>query len=280
MPYLFDSWTVSQTPIAVYETNDNNVFQIPVTLEQFQSRFVAFIQSDFAPDHHVLSHSENIVEVRVAPSGGLKAYVADTKAAEVILSDRNKTVVIPEAPEPLPTVPELGPWKLTIESHGPASNDSVESAVETIDGGMLQELVPWTQIPQLAQVSGVGTYETTFDFAAGTEGNTTADGIALRLSFGPVRNTIRAWVNERQLPPLDLTDAVADVTEYLISGRNSLRVEVTSSLFNAVKSRGPEALRSASLGPRNPDLITEPDFDEFGLIRPVSGQVLRIVTVL
>lgn len=126
----------------------------------------------------------------------------------------------------------------------------------------------------------MGTYETSFDFAAGAGGDATADGLALRLSFGPVRNTIHAWVNGRQLPPLDLTDAVSDVTEYLVDGRNSVRVEVTSSLLNAVKARGPGALKSASLGPRNPDLITGPDFDEFGLVGPVVGQVLRRVTVL
>lgn len=124
----------------------------------------------------------------------------------------------------------------------------------------------------------MGTYETSFHFAAGAWGNAEADGLALRLSFGPVSNTIRAWVNERQLRPLDLTDATADVTKYLVNGRNSVRVEVTSSLFNAVKARGPEALKSASLGPRNPDLIT--GFDEFCLVGLVVGQVLRRVTVL
>lgn len=59
-----------------------------------------------------------------------------------------------------------------------------------------------------------------------------------------------------------------------------MRVEVTSSLSNAVKARGPEALKSASLGPRNPDFITGPDFDKFGLVGPFVGQVFRRVTVL
>lgn len=111
----------------------NDRFQIPVILEQFQSRFVAFIQSDAAAGAHVLSHSENIAEVRATPPVGLEAYVADAEAAEVVLSDRKERVVIPEVAGPLPTIGELGPWKLTVESHGPASNDSVESTVETIE---------------------------------------------------------------------------------------------------------------------------------------------------
>lgn len=188
--------------------------------------------------------------------------------------------MIPEVAGPLPTVGEVGIWRLTVKSRGPASNDSVESAVETIEAGKLQKLLPWTEIPQLAQVNGVGTYETSFDFAAGAGSNATADGLALCLSFGPVRNTIHAWVNERQLPPLDLTDAISEVTEYLVDGRNSVRVEATSSLFNAAKARGLEALKSVSLGPRNPDLITGPDFEEFGLVGPVVCQVLRRVSVL
>lgn len=108
VPYIFDAWKGSQEPIAVYETNDDE-FRIPVRLEQFQSRFVAFIQSDAATGRHVLSHSENIAEIRATPPG-LEAYIVDAKTAGVVLSDRNETVVIPEVAGPLPTVGELGPW--------------------------------------------------------------------------------------------------------------------------------------------------------------------------
>lgn len=130
----------------------------------------------------------------------------------------------------------------------------------------------------------VGTYEADFDSAAGAwgKGNTKGDGLELRLGFGPVRNTIRAWVNGCQLPPLDLTDAVADVNQFLVNGSNGVRVEVTSLLFNAVKARTcrPGALKSESLGPRNPDLIIGPDFDEFGLVGMVMGEVRRRATEL
>lgn len=81
---------------------------------------------------------------------------------------------MPGAAEPLPTVGELGPWNLTVEPRGPASTGSAESAVKTTQVGTLHQLVPWTQIPQLAQVNGVGTYETSFDFAAGAGGDATA----------------------------------------------------------------------------------------------------------
>lgn len=54
--------------------------------------------------------------------------------------------------------------------------------MDTIEVGTLQKLLPWTEISQLAQVSGVGTYERSFDFAAEAGGNATADGLALRLS--------------------------------------------------------------------------------------------------
>ncbi|KAJ0122984.1 hypothetical protein J7T55_011445 [Diaporthe amygdali] len=195
-----------------------------------------------------------------------------------MLSERNEKVTVPQVTEPVPTIGELGPWTLTVESHGSSSNDSVESAVETIDVGTLQRLVSWTQIPQLAHISGVGTQRTSFDFAAG--GNDTTDNLALRLNFGPIRDTIRAWVNEQQLLPLDLTNAVADVSKYLASGSNCVRFEVTSSLFNGLKTRGREALTSTSLGPRNPELISGLDFDEAGLIGPLTGQILRRVTVV
>lgn len=146
IPYLIDAWTGSQEPIAAYETNKGG-FQIHITLEQFQSRFVAFMESDVAPSRHILSHSENIAQVRVTPSGGLEAYVTDSGAAELALSDGNGTLAIPEAASPLPTVGELGPLELTVKSHGPASDDSVQSALETTDVGQLHELLTCTQIP-------------------------------------------------------------------------------------------------------------------------------------
>lgn len=115
---------------------------------------------------------------------------------------------------------QLGPlpWKLAGESHVPGSIDSVESAVETINVGTLQKLVPWTQIPQLAQVSSMGTYETSFDFAAGAvgEGGTPPHlQTASRCASASGPSATRSARGECQLPPLDLTDAVANVTDYL-----------------------------------------------------------------
>lgn len=87
------------------------------------------------------------------------------------------------------------------------------------DVGELHRLFQCTQIPQLVYVSGVGTYETSFDFAGGAGGTPPQTA----------RNTTRAWVNHRQLLPLDITAATADVMENLVNGRNSVQVEVTSS---------------------------------------------------
>lgn len=39
VPFLFDAWTGSQEAIAIHETNGDE-FQIPITLEQFQFRFI------------------------------------------------------------------------------------------------------------------------------------------------------------------------------------------------------------------------------------------------
>jgi hypothetical protein len=74
----------------------------------------------------------------------------------------------------------------------------------------------------------VGTYTTTFDFG-------TQAGLAARLDLGAVTDTFRIWVNGKRLPAQDIIDTVVDLDGYLVAGRNVLKVEVASTMRNAVR---------------------------------------------
>ena len=63
----------------------------------------------------------------------------------------------------------------------------------TLDG-----LQPWSNIPELQDVSGIGTYTTTVDWDGSAAG--------AYLNLGEVNDTYRVSVNGRALPPLDQLD--------------------------------------------------------------------------
>ncbi|KAK6844021.1 hypothetical protein PG987_004881 [Apiospora arundinis] len=164
--------------------------------------------------------------------------------------------------------PSLDSWNLTVTSYVPASNESTAVAFEHLQRSV-RPLKPWTEIEGLASVGGVGEYTTAFDFPYDP------NEYGAHISFGPVKDTLRAWVNDQQLPPIDVADARVDIADFVRQGSNTLRVNVTSSLFNAVKARLDTILISgAPLSLVNPVYESAP-LAEFGLIGPVILQPVQ-----
>ncbi|WP_045739923.1 glycosyl hydrolase [Actinoplanes rectilineatus] len=122
---------------------------------------------------------------------------------------------------------ELTDWDLSVEDWRP---DGATAHHLTLTG-----LVPWSALPELADVSGVGTYRTTIDTATG--------GRAL-LSLGKVVDTCRVRLNGRLLPPVDVLEPVADLA--LHPGRNTVEVEVATTLLNRLRITGPSVFGIAA----------------------------------
>ncbi|GAA2873443.1 hypothetical protein Acy02nite_31170 [Actinoplanes cyaneus] len=114
----------------------------------------------------------------------------------------------------------LTTWDLEVEDWQPTG---VTTHRLTLDG-----LAPWSSIPELADVSGIGRYRTTVDAGAG--------GRAL-LVLGKVVDTSRVRLNGRLLPPIDVLQPVADLT--LRPGRNTIEVEVATTLLNRLRTTSP-----------------------------------------
>ena len=87
----------------------------------------------------------------------------------------------------------------------------------------LDALLPWSQVPGLEDVSGVGVYSTTVDLGRDW---TAADGAVLEL--GEVNDTFRVRVNGRQVAPCDVLDTTVDLSGLLRRGRNEIEVEVAT----------------------------------------------------
>lgn len=268
VPYVLDAWTGEQNPLLVYE-NLEGTLATTVSLKSNQTAILAFSKSQ-TQSLHVVSHSENVEEFQLNDNGQIEALV-DSGTADVLLSNGDRKI-IPESAAASSNL-TLDKWNLTVESYGPASNESSSrTSITTIDAGELSSLRPWTNIPGLQNVSGVGIYTSTFDLDDVSVGNETAT----KIRFGPVLNSLRAWVNGELLPPVDVIDPELEISRWVVSGKNQIKIETSSTLVNAVKANI-GTVRSIGVPPQN----TQPyaNYVDYGLVGPVTIRTLRKVVV-
>lgn len=139
------------------------------------------------------------------------------------------------------TVVELNGWNLQIDSFVPGdkltrTEENAETGVTTtevtfdtahvtLDAGTLDTLVPWKDIEAIGEnVSGVGTYTTTF---------TLEDGFNEVLFHAGSFNYGTASMEVNGSPvPVNMDTTAADLTSYVQAGENTITVNVTSSLRN------------------------------------------------
>jgi len=123
-------------------------------------------------------------------------------------------------------------WRLSVEdwqpahpydtTYGAAAAETRKTKIE-LD---LDVLKAWPEVPQLQNVSGLGTYSTTVDMPAGWN---SANGAMLNL--GEVFDSFTLAVNGRAVS-INQLSAAADIGPYLKSGRNSIIVRVATTLNN------------------------------------------------
>lgn len=264
-PYVLDAWTGKITPLAMYSVTEAGI-STNVDLKANQTKIIAFRQSLGSPVH-VISTAGDISGS--SNKNGTGIYILATGVGTVSLSDgRVIRINVP----PVPSI-NITTWSLQILSYHPSSNiSSTANEISTIDIGTLNILRPWIEIPDLQQISGIGVYNSSFNFPH------SPSDVAAIISFGPILNTIRVWVNGKHIPPIDLNDPTVDVTEYLGQGLNTICVEVSSNLFNAVKARMNSTTTAyVPLGLTNAAFYEENDYMPFGLLGPVVVTPMTLV---
>lgn len=269
IPNILNTWTGEQTPLLTYQRTTTGI-STEVNMKENQTRVLMFERPAPASHPHisVTSMDKNIVNVKSANGTSIEIWAIGRSS----LTLSNGTNVQIEAP--LARMTNITNWSLSIQSYHPTANvSSTANQISSCELGRLPKLAPWTSIPGLQNVSGVGVYSSSFYV-----GSPPSD-YGTTISFGPVLNTLRAWINGHLLPPLDITDARADISAYVVQGHNVVKVEVTSNLFNAVKSRinsTSSAFIPADL--TNPAGYNGRNFMDFGLLGPVMvesyGKVL------
>jgi hypothetical protein len=231
-PYLLDAWSGRITPIVNYKSGRDRI-TLPIRLSRDNGVLIAV--SDDAK-HFGLAAPAVYVTKTDADDAAMDRNAIVIRASKAatytttLSNGRTVQTAIRSVPAPLDLTRTK--WHLSIEdwqpanpyetTFGPAAAETRKTQIE-MD---LAELKPWPEIPQLQNVSGLGTYTTTVDLPAGW---TSANGAVLNL--GEVFDSFTLTVNG-QAVSMDQLSAEAHIGPYLKAGRNSIAVRVATTLNN------------------------------------------------
>ncbi|PWM99062.1 MAG: hypothetical protein DBX37_05520 [Massilioclostridium sp.] len=241
IPYFLNTWTGEVTPVSQYTRNGNSV-TIPVTIAGNDSIMVALTNEDWGQEHSTYVTKSNLDTEFDGQTILAKSYEAGT---ETVTLSNNKKVLVETEQVAAPM--ELSSWNLSVESWSKGDTPT-DTKKTTIDVGTVDGLKPWTEISGLENVSGIGTYTTSFNLEQGWE-----EGIGAIISLGDVVDSYQIYVNGTQVPVSQI-DTTIDIGKYLKSGENTITVEVASTLLNAVLVANPTDTRKP---------------DEYGMMGPV-----------
>ncbi|MGP3960664.1 glycosyl hydrolase [Nonomuraea sp. 3N208] len=214
VPYLLDPWTGRVQRAALY-TADGVGIRLRVALRPGESMVVAIgrpglfgTSARTAP--HVVATDADLVRY---DGGTLVVRASRAGTYTTTLSDgRTVTSVLGPVPEPV----VLSSWRLEVADWRPEG-----TVTQRVD---LDRLMPWSDIPELADVSGIGVYTT----------DVHVDGGAY-LELGEVTDTCRVLVNGRRLDPVNQLNPVVDLGR----GVKTLQVEVATPLGNRLRVADP-----------------------------------------
>ncbi|KAJ7109067.1 hypothetical protein C8R43DRAFT_962640 [Mycena crocata] len=262
IPFFLDAWTAEVSPVALW-TNDSGAISIPgISLAPTETALFAVSSTDtfegaIAPSAHLVAldssasavaDAEGNIEVRAAGEG-IFAYALSSGA--------NGTANVSLGGE---TPRTLSGWQLSIVAWTPPPNltfiDSILVTQPTFN--LTQGLVSWNSLAGQANTSGVGTYNTTFEWDHPQNGT-----VGVKLDFGTVFHTIKAFVNDIQIPTADPAAPVVDISAFVSTGTNAIRVEAASTLLNVV----PEV---ESLGFLRTATGIIPANQAYGLVAPIQ----------
>ena len=231
-PYGLDAWTGEITPIAEYTQSDGRT-TVDVELEANQTTIIA------------ISNEWSTAKLGKLPN------VTDTDAAGAeytdktitLLADRNGPVTaelsngaeVTATAKKVPTASLGSEWSLEVESWEQADGADpfgIEKVASehTVALGEDGRLPSWSAIPGLEDVSGIGTYRGTL-----TVDEDWSESSRLVLDLGSVYDTVRVTVNGSEVAGVDPRNPVADVTEHVTEGANSVEIEVGTTFRNRMR---------------------------------------------
>ena len=239
-PYQINCWTGEVTELGIYEHIDGRTV-VEITLQAGEATVIAIDVSKADALHAVYSDAcEVLLEkgklvIRATQSGAYTTKLTDGSTVTTELT--------------VPDAIDLPIWDLTVEDWtmgekvviledrglGYATKEVYYETNKTPIAVGPTALLPWKDIQAVGPaVSGVGTYTTTVTIPDGWTGN---NGVYLRLT---TTNdcSFAVFVNGRPVPGADFDRLAVDLGGNLVSGENTIQVEVSSTLNNRLEDMG------------------------------------------
>ncbi|MFI6878929.1 glycosyl hydrolase [Streptomyces sp. NPDC050400] len=235
IPYRLDPWTGDVTPVARYTRTADGRFRLTVDLQPGAVTVIVLARpSGVAPKRHAVATQADDIRVREGGHLEIRASAAGTYTTTL---DNGRTVAttIRAVPSPVP----LTAWTLTVDDWRPGAS-ATETAHEQHEL-TLDTLAPWTRLPGLEDVSGIGRYRTTVRL--GDDWDPARHGALLEL--GGVFDTFTVRVDGHDLPPVDQLTRVADLGARLRPGTHTIEIEVATTLLNRLRVARPDVFGGA-----------------------------------
>ncbi|KAE8339446.1 hypothetical protein BDV24DRAFT_152798 [Aspergillus arachidicola] len=277
VPFYLNAWTGARSPVFTYNVTDH-ALTLPVSLQGNQTMIIAFsprgLNESGQPKTHAIETPPSVIGATYDQRDGWVAHIAnqgsDTTPERIHLSSDRYIELAQHQRIASPF--NLTNWQLVAEHWEAPTNlsDAKTIARKHNTTHELTTLVSWSQIPILRNASGLGYYSTTFHWPPTTHGrvNGTADGAYI--VFPSILHSIQLSINGHRVPPLDYTDAKADISRYLKVGTNEVLAVVPTTMWNYIRSILPDIRDQGHL----PGLLAEglpvPDLSENGLVEEVS----------
>lgn len=270
-PFLFDAWTGEKKALSTYQQSETST-TVQLQLAGNQSVILGFDSGTADSGLHIESSADfgsARGPVLTSSNSSSLEYLATYNSAPqtILLSNGTSTVIQPM----LASESTLANWTLTVEAWEPPADlydiEAGPTKTNSTTPYSLTTLQPWSVISTaLTNVSGLGYYHTTFDWAANSSSTTNTVSGAF-LDLGAVVHTASLRINGHTIPPLDPTWALADIGAFLVDGTNSVDVIVSTPLSNGLRSIWGELKNSGKLATAvTPDL---PGVMEYGLVEEV-----------
>ncbi|KAE8137002.1 hypothetical protein BDV38DRAFT_293566 [Aspergillus pseudotamarii] len=277
VPFYLNAWTGAMSPVFTYNVTDH-ALTLPVSLQGNQTMIIAFsprgLNKSGEPTVHAIETPPSVIGATFDQSNGWVAHVTNQGSEptpERIHLSSDRYVELPQHQRTASAF-NLTNWHLVAEHWETPTNLSDANTIARKHNTTheLPALVSWSEIPILRNASGLGYYTTTFQWPPTTHAGIDGAAEGAYIVFPSILHSIQLSINGHRVPPLDYTDAKADISRYLKGGTNEVRAVVPTTMWNYIRSILPEIRDQGHL----PGLLVEglpvPGISENGLVEEVT----------
>jgi hypothetical protein len=228
--YEFDPWSGSIQQAASYSIERDGRLRYRIKLKPGQIKMLTLAATNSRTSFIAYTSAPDTMRIN-------NSLFIKTSGPGWFLTTLNNGTTIPSTIWTVPQTITLQTWNLNITSYEPGATPT-ETILEHYSTTLTSPLKPWSLLPGLSSVSGIGLYTTSFTWPPPLFANAGAAGpsIGATLNIPKFEGSFRLRLNNKRVPSVDQLDENFDLGRLLRDGSNDLEIEVTSTLLNRLKS--------------------------------------------